>query len=74
MWKEKLGPSRAAIFQKIEAAEPAVISREELARSLGKSHTTGTFKQDLRDMQSYGLIEFAEGGVRVAESFAALVR
>jgi uncharacterized protein len=73
-WKQKLGPSKGPMFDRIYAAEPDVVSREELARALGKSHTTGTFKQDLRDMRTYGVIEFAEGGVRISESFAALVR
>jgi Mn-dependent DtxR family transcriptional regulator len=64
-WKEKLGSSRAAVLQLIVDAFPKSIERESIAQKLGKSPTTGTFKQDLRDMRSYGLIEFKpDGAVR----------
>lgn len=61
-WKEKLGQSRAAMLALIVGAFPKSISRDEIAASLNKSPTTGTFKQDLRDMRTYGLVQFGTGG------------
>jgi Mn-dependent DtxR family transcriptional regulator len=60
-WIGKLsGPQGDMLRQIVDVGE---ISREELAERLGKSHTTGTYKQDLRNMRTYGLIDFKRGQV-----------
>lgn len=66
-WYQKLTGPQAALLGEIVGAYPGRISREDLARHLGKSHTTGTFKQDLRKLRDYGLVEFQSGELQATE-------
>lgn len=66
LWYSKLPQPRAAILREVASLYPRPISRADLASRLGKSHTTGTFKDDLRKLRGYGLVAFGAGSTVVA--------
>jgi hypothetical protein len=60
-WTNKLsGPQAAQLREIVRHRE---IRREQLAEILGVSATTGSFQQNLRDMRTYGLIDFKQGTI-----------
>jgi uncharacterized protein len=66
LWYDKLPRPRAEILRALVEAYPKPVGRMDLAATLGKSHTTGTFKQDLRRLRRTGLVDFVAGGQVVA--------
>lgn len=68
-WYAALPAPRAAILREVARVYPRAIARPDLAARLGKSHTTGTFKDDLRKLRDYGLVMFASGSVAATPMF-----
>lgn len=61
-WMARLSGPQADLLRVIVDAHPATVHRATLGTTLNKSHQTGTFKQDLRDLRNYGLVHFTTDG------------
>lgn len=66
LWYDKLPGPRAAMLRALVEAYPRPVARDALGTGLGKSPTTGTFKDDLRKLRGLGLVDFVPGGAVVA--------
>jgi hypothetical protein len=67
-WYQHLPRPRADLLRQIVNAYPLQITREQLAASLNKSHTTGSFQDDVRKLKKLGLVRFEPGSaVRAAD-------
>lgn len=67
-WCGRLSKSQAAMLRTVAARRS--LSVVDLAIVLGVSHTTGSYKQNIRELRTYGLVA-TKGGLVSLTSFAA---
>jgi Mn-dependent DtxR family transcriptional regulator len=63
-WYSRLPGSMAKALELVVNHYPLALEKDELARKMQVSPTTGSFLQNLRDLRGYGLLDFKSGAVR----------
>jgi hypothetical protein len=66
-WLAKLDGPQGKILSELLAWYPNPLSMEELGKKVGVSHTTGSFLQNVRDLDKLGLVHRTKGRAAATE-------